>query len=740
MTRPAASPRTASALLALVALLAGSRGDGAGGGYWLEAAPADAAETQLRAALGTAGRGDATLVLKALQDVSAAHPGTSGSGLAQLAAGLALLDADRDAEAVPFLLHPDVQRTALADRATFGLARAHEAAKKDVPAGQAFLRAADMDTQGPLFCAALFRAADALARAGQADPALQALNRALTGCPGQQPKALLRLGQIYETRDKKAAAQAYDRLEREYPGSVEADEGAKPLQALAAFRPALTSQERSARAFKRALAVAEAGRNAEAIPLLSALNLKDMSPADADAVRLRLGTALLARGKVKDAQTQLGAVAASSPAAAEATYHLAKMQAQKQKKPTAYETVTTRFPGTPWSEEALATLALYYQRDGRDEPALPYYRRLVQEHPTGRYADRAIWWVGWADYRRGKYEEAATAFEQAARRRALTSFTPAYLYWAGRARAKLGQADRATALLEETVQRFKNQYHGLRAREALAQLAGAASPAAPPAVMIAVPGDPRKEIPDKPLKRIRQLLLIDRFDEAATELQALPPSPLVQGTISWVEWKRGHLRPAITAMKRAYPYYAGAAGDRLPNEVWRILYPLDFGELLESHSREHNLDPALVAGVVLQESTFDAAAVSSAGARGLMQVMLRTGRAVSRNLTGKKNLPKGALHDAETSLKLGTAYLRQLLNRFDGKVERALAAYNAGPSRVARWTAAHPGMSPEEFVDSIPFVETRGYVMIILSAREHYRRLYAFSPQAQTASARAEAP
>lgn len=734
MRSPAAAACVAAAVLALP-----SHGDGASGGFWLEATPADAAETQLEASLGAAVKADPVPALQALQAVSSNHPGTVGSGLAQLAAGLALLDADRAAEAVPFLLHPDVQRTTLKDRAAFGLARAHEAAKKDEAAGQAFLRVADMDPQGLLFCAALLRGAEALSRAGQSKPAVAALNRALTGCPGQQPRALLRLGQTLETGDTKAAAAAYDRLEREYPGSVEADDAAKRLRALAAFRPPLTSQELASRAFRRAVAVAEAGRNADAIPLLRALPLKTMPQADADLVRVRLGTALLARGKTKDAQAQLEAVAAASPAAAEAAYHLAKIQAQRQKRPTAYEAVVKSFPGTPWAEEALATLALYYQREGRDEPALPYYRRLAKEHPLGRYGDRAIWWLAWADYRRGRYEEAATALEQAARRRALTSFTPAYLYWAGRARAKLGQNQRAAALLEETVQRFKNQYHGQLAEKALADLPGAASSAAPPAVMIAVPGDPRKEIPEKPLARIRELLLIDRYDEALTELQALSPSPLVQGTIAWAEWKRGRLRPAITAMKRAYPYWAGAAGDRLPESVWRILYPLDFGEILEAKARERELDPALVAGVVLQESTFDAAAVSSAGARGLMQVMLRTGRDVSRRL-GQKKLQKGALHDAETSLNLGTTYLRQLLNRFGGRVERALAAYNAGPARVATWTSARPGMSAEEFVDSIPFVETRGYVMIILAAREHYRRLYSFAPRPQTASARAEAP
>jgi peptidoglycan lytic transglycosylase len=733
---PAAATAVAVAFFALPA-----RSDGSSGGFWLEATPADAAETQLKASLGAAVKADPVPALEALQAVSSGHPGTVGSGLAQLAAGLVLLDADRDAEAVPFLLHPDVQKTALKDRAAFGLARAHEAAKKDEAAGQGFLRAADMDPQGPLFCAALFRGADALSRAGQSAPAVAALNRALTGCPGQQPRTLLRLGQILQaTGDKKAAAAAYDRLEREYPGSVEADDAVKQLRDLAAFRPPLSAEERASRTFRRAVAVAEAGRNAEAIALLRALPVKTMPREDADLVRVRLGTALLARGKTKDAQAQLQAVAAASPAAAEAAYHLAKIQSQKQMRPAAYEAVVKSFPGTPWAEEALATLALYYQRGGRDEPALPYYQRLAKEHPLGRYGDRAIWWVAWSDYRRGRFEEAASALEQAARRRALTSFTPAYLYWAGRARAKLGQNERAAALFEETIQRFKNQYHGQLAEKALADLPGITGSSAPPAVMIAVPGDPRKEIPQKPLARIRQLLLIDRYDEALTELQALTPSPLVQGTIAWVEWKRGRLRPAITAMKRAYPYWAGAAGDRLPESVWRILYPLDFGEILEAQSRERNLDPALVAAVVLQESTFDAAAVSSAGARGLMQVMLRTGRAVSRNLGQKKRLPQDALHDAETSLKLGTTYLRQLMNRFGGRPERALAAYNAGPSRVATWTAARPDMPAEEFVDSIPFVETRGYVMIILAAREHYRRLYSFGPRPQTASAGTGAP
>jgi tetratricopeptide (TPR) repeat protein len=322
------SPTAAAAWIVVSLLAAVSPGYAAtSGGFWLEAEPTDVAETQLRASLGAAVKADPVPALEALQAVSTNHPGTIGSGLAQLAAGLALLDANRDAEAVPFLLHADLQRTALKDRAAFGLARAHEASKKDEAAGQAFLRAADTEPQGPLFCPALLRASDALSRAGQSAPAAAALQRALTGCPGQQPRALLRLGQILEAGDKKAAAEAYDRLEREYPGSVEADDAAKALRVLSAFRPAITAQELASRAFRRAVAVAEAGRNAAAIPLLRALPLKTMPTADADLVRVRLATALLAGSKAKDAQAALAVVAASSPAAAEAAYLLAKIQA-----------------------------------------------------------------------------------------------------------------------------------------------------------------------------------------------------------------------------------------------------------------------------------------------------------------------------------------------------------------------------------------------------------------------------
>ena len=390
-----------------------------------------------------------------------------------------------------------------------------------------------------------------------------------------------------------------------------------------------------------------------------------------------------------------------------------------------YDAVVALFPGSPWAEESLLTLANHFQKDARDDEALPYFRRLLEAFPGGRYADRAAWRVAWGAYRQKRFEEAAQAFERAARLDPRSNFTPGMLYWAGRARAELGQTDRARQLLGETIQRYKRTYHGLRALEVLSKLPptpGASPPATP-----GLSAEPASEDVAEPwATRVRQLLLIHRLDAAEAELIQAPSTTVTRTTLAWIEWQRGHFRPAINAMRAAHPEYLSEAGDILPDEIWRILYPLQYGDLLRTKAAQERVDPALVAALICQESTFDAGAVSRAGARGLMQVMPRTGRTVARTMGMRYETQ--ALHEPTISLALGTHYLRTLMDRFDGSVERALAAYNAGPERVQAWTASRPDMSSEEFVESIPFTETRLYVMVVLSSREQYRRLYELNP------------
>ena len=715
-----------SAIVAVAVAAGGSLGSAANRGYWLQGQPRDAAEDALRSAVDRFG--PRTEELKA---VSAAHPGTLASGLAQLEAGLRLLDDRRSAEAIPFLQHPDIRQTHLADYALFALGEAY-ANTRDYPrADAAHLSVLEQFPASPLRCAALLDAADAEAAYGRSDKGLALLDQALRDCPDALPSVLAARGAMHQARKElKEAAEAYGRLDREFPASTEAAAAASALRALKGYVPSATPAERRARDLDKARRLMAAGKNKEALVLLRPLLAVSAKGEESDDVRLRLGRAYAATGRDGDALAALNGISAEARLGGEASYERAKIQSRRQRNPSPFQAVADRYPNTPWAEDALLSLAYFHLKDMKEDQAIPYLQSLLLTFPKGRYADRSTWWIGWWSYRHGRYADTAEMFERAVRSHPVTYYTPGFLYWAGRARAGLGQTDQARELYLDAVRRFKHSYHGQKATEALNLVAGGASSTHPaPAAEV----DAGAEIPDPIFSRARELLLVGRLEETADELKRAPASPAVRATLAWIDWRLGNYRSAIVNMQRAYPGWVGEAGDELPPSVWQILYPLNYSDVIVARARQEGLDPALVAALIWQESAFDPTAVSTAGARGLMQILPPTGRTVSRKLgraagkTARKRTPAPNLNDPATALALGTHYLRQMLDHFGGRVERALAAYNAGPTRVQSWVAARPDMSAEEFVESIPFVETRAYVMNILEHQDQYRRLYALA-------------
>jgi soluble lytic murein transglycosylase len=148
---------------------------------------------------------------------------------------------------------------------------------------------------------------------------------------------------------------------------------------------------------------------------------------------------------------------------------------------------------------------------------------------------------------------------------------------------------------------------------------------------------------------------------------------------------------------------------------------------LKKYAQENDLDPYLVASLIRQESEFNPGAVSRADALGLMQLLPKTGRKVARELhVGRFSTDQ--LLAPDFNLQLGTRYFREMVDQFGGRLEYALAAYNAGSDRVQDWmangVAPNVVQSPEEFVESIPFTETREYVQAILRNAAIYKRLY----------------
>jgi len=179
----------------------------------------------------------------------------------------------------------------------------------------------------------------------------------------------------------------------------------------------------------------------------------------------------------------------------------------------------------------------------------------------------------------------------------------------------------------------------------------------------------------------------------------------------------------IRYIKRYAPDYLSLSLDTAPDKFWRLAFPLPYRKQLEDFCRPLSLDPFLVAALIRQESEFNPKAVSRANARGLTQVMPTTGKQLSRKL-GIRGYRTNMLFSPDTNLKIGTYYLKVLSDELEGKLEAALASYNAGKSRVVTWLGSGSYHEPAEFVESIPFKETRNYVESVLRNAEVYRRLY----------------
>jgi soluble lytic murein transglycosylase len=563
--------------------------------------PRSAAEAAVREAAQTEG------AIAALDAVSQRLAATPAGGLARLAAGLELLDAARPQDALAELTHPDIDKTLLRDHAFLAASRAHEALGRIPEAAAAALAAAD-EPGSALVCAALPRAAELLRRAGQESEALATLERTAAACPEAAPLALLELGTLQLARgERAAAATAFERLDREYPLAQEAKQARARLAGLTTALPPLPAADRARRLLERGSALLAAGRAREALESLRAVSLVSLSRDEADLARVRLGRALVARGRYAEGRAVLLKVEAGSPHAAEAAFRLAADSARHAQR-RALSAGRRPLPGNAVGRGSAAVAREPLPEGRARRPRGSWWRRLLAEYPDGRYAERAAWRAGWDDYRAGRFEQAAQTFEGTARRRTPGSATAGLLYWSGRSRLALGQNDRARELFRETVQRYKNAYHGVRAQDAIARLGGVA---ALPVVTAEAPV-PDLALPEPRASRARQLLLIERLDEAATELRLLPETPRVTATVAWVDWRRGRLRAAITAMKRAYPEWIGEGGDRLPREVWQVMFPMRFDQELLAAAREDSLDPALVAALILQESSYDPDALSRA--------------------------------------------------------------------------------------------------------------------------------
>ena len=399
------------------------------------------------------------------------------------------------------------------------------------------------------------------------------------------------------------------------------------------------------------------------------------------------------------------------------------------------------FPQSQWTAEALFSSGNMYLLRKDYAKAAGYYGYLGDHFPTNRNGAAAHWRAGWLNYRLGNYQEAARVFDEQIHKFAGTPETASALYWRGRLyETQDHDTVKAAANYRTIVRVYQHFFYAQMARQRLKTLGSNVEIAdAPELDHVKTPDIPElaDSFPeDSPhLAKAKLLANAGLNDYIAREISADPDSG------SWsalaeaqIYASYGEAYRALRALKRALPGAASASIESIPLPYWRILFPEPYWSIIKSESAKNNVDPYLVASLIRQESEFNPSVISYANAWGLMQLLPSVGRSLARQ-EGMRNFQTFQLLDPETNIRLGTRYLKQMLDRFGGVPEYALAAYNAGDSRVQDWQSAGPYSGMDEFVESIPFTQTREYVQAILRNIEIYREIDA-SPAAPEKTAK----
>ena len=648
---------------------------------------------------------------------------------ARFARGVELIASGDFAAGLPLVSPRDLDTSVLGPYARYytavaqiGLARVDEADATLKPLVSSKLEGALKESATLLLADVAIKRGDA----GRAEDLLEDLSDDKLSRPED---VLIALGRAEETLGHaEHALRAYRRVYYDYPlgpQAVDAQDGIARVETTSLVGP-----DRFQRELARAQRLFDARRWAQARagyePILRAANGEDK-----ELIALRLAECAYYLDRFSESRKALQPFLDGGRREAEARYfHLAAVRGAGDSDTfvSLVRGLVADHPDSEWAAEALNNLASYYIVVDRDADADLVFRELLRRFPRHRYSERAAWKTGWFAYRSDRFRDAADLFDSAAVAFARSDYRPSWLYWSAKANDQLGDAASANARYRVIVADYQNSYYG---RLAMKLLDARRQPAVAPLTTVAAAA--KSALPTDEL--IRALTGAGLYDDALKEVvyaqRVWGDSPQLQATFAWIRHRQGltlsaterfqALRGAITAMRRAYPQFLAAGGEQLPPEVLRIIFPLDYWPLITKYSNANGLDPYLIAALMAQESTFTPEIRSDANAYGLLQITPPTGRMLARQLGLRYTT--SMLTQAETNVRMGTKYFKDLIEKFGG-VYYALAAYNAGPDRVVTWRREAPGLDQDEFIDNISFTETQAYVKRILGTAEDYRRLY----------------
>ncbi len=671
----------------------------------------------------------------AVESYAASHP--SEGLLARLALGITAYEQKDYSEAISQLRGLAPQLPLIADYPAYFLS-ASRVESSDFDGVPNDLAPAHSGTRSPLVGKAWIIEARALESSAAAE-AVRTLRDHYKELP--QPDGDLTLGECYRAaNDLPNAADFYQRAYAQYPLGDAAANASAALASIQSVMGAAFPQPLPQQLLHRADRLYELHAYAQArVEYQGAI--EKLTGFWRDEARVRVGASDLADNKAAIAYPYLnGLTLPESEADAERLYYLEESARRLNNDDGALAAVRRlgeKHAKSPWRVKALVSLANRYLVANRAEDYLPLYKALYSDFPTDSNAATSHWKVVFHAYLRDE-SDAEGLLRAHLEKYASHGTAGAALYFLGQLYRRKSDAASARACFQRLVERFPNGYYATLARSRLNDsqtAAGASGGSVQAANTTAFLGTLRfpASAPIPGSANAATTLRIDRSRLLrAAGLSDLANSELRYGARTDAEPVLAAMEMAgsadapylgVQSMKALVPDYLARTFADAPRQFWEYLYPLPYRTELTTDARAHNLDPYLVAGLIRQESEFNPGAISPANANGLMQVQLATGRENAR-AAGVPRVTTNVLLQPEPNLKIGTAVFRSMLDRNGGNLEQTLAAYNAGPRHAAEWITWSSFREPAEFVESIPFTETREYVQAVIRNGEMYRRLY----------------
>jgi soluble lytic murein transglycosylase len=439
------------------------------------------------------------------------------------------------------------------------------------------------------------------------------------------------------------------------------------------------------------------------------------SSAERSAVHLEHANALFYAERYDDVGEALRPIASQSAA----RLLMARTESHRDNPAEAarlYLSVAEQLGSSGTGIQALYLAASAWHDHGEVDRARELYRRVVARHPGTGPMGLAMMRLAGIAFMEEDYAEAARVWEQYRSRYPRGSLWLQSTYWAGRAHAELGDSGTAQARFQAVRQSERDSYYALLASKRLGvpfwPLPGGVTPAADPAADRRVAG---------------WMAGIDLLRAAGFPDEASADADRVVAQAGGDVATRYALAEAL--IERGYTQRAIRIGHSLPGgaqpnrRLLRILYPFPYRTLITEEARDRELDPFIASALIRQESMFEARITSPAGARGLMQIMPATGQGLAE-AADVDRWNAEMLYHPEINVHLGTRYVAQHMDSYDGSLPAVFSAYNAGWHRVEWWRQWPEYGDDELFTERIPFRETRDYVKILTRNHALYHGLY----------------